>query len=202
MALTTAAEARALLPSLTGTGEDTLLDTLIARVGAAFARRCGFPPVSAGASPTMESASYTLEHDGCGGRDLALRVHPATAITAVYDDPTRDFAEDTYLVSADDYAIVHQGRTLRLKSTATHGAWGRGEGRIRVAFTAGYATAPQDLKMLVAQAVHHWFDQRKTQGKTNVSQDGQSVTYDDSAFLPEWIATPLVAGFGLGGAWS
>lgn len=194
MALITAAEARELVPALTGTAEDTFLDTLIARCGAAFARRCGYPPASAGVAPSMESLStYTLDHDGRGGRDLTLRVWPATAISSVRDDPTLDFTSDTYLVTSTDYAIVDQGRTLRLKSTATWGSWGRGEGRIRVAFTAGYtaAAAPSDLKQLVAQAVHHWIDQRQTQGKKSVSQGGQVVTYDDSAFLPPWVEGAL-----------
>ena len=200
MALITAAEARDVLPAITAEG--TLLDVLIGAVGAAFARHCGYPPASAGATPTMESASYTLDHDSIGGRDLSLRVYPATAITSVYDDPDLDFSDAIYLVPAADYALVRQGSVLRLKSTATWGTWGRGEGRIRVAFTAGYATVPADLKHLAKMAVKHWFDQRRQQNKASESSDGVSITFNDAAFLPEWIAVPLFASFGLVGALS
>lgn len=197
MALITAAEARTQIPSLTGTGEDTLLDTLIAGCGAAFARRCGYPPASVGASPTMESAAYVLDVDGAGGRDLTLPVWPATAITSIYDDTALDFGATT-LVASGDYALL-RGSIVRLTSTATHGAWSRGEGCVRISFTAGYATAPADLKRLVAQGVRHWFDMRATQGKENVSQNGHSVTYADGDFLPPWIVTALGA-FTLPGA--
>lgn len=197
MALITAAEARDVLPGITDEG--TLLDTLIGAIGAAFARRCGYPPASVGAAPTMESASYTLDHDGIGGRDLALRVFPATAITSVYDDPDRDFTDSTRLVPSADYVIVNGGRTLRLKSTATWGTWGRGEGRIRVAFTAGYATVPADLKDLAKRAVKWSFEQRRTQGKVSESSEGSSVTFLESELdLPPFILGAL-GQFALGG---
>lgn len=199
MALISAAEARDVLPGIEDEG--TLLDTLISAVGAAFARRCGYPPATVGAAPTMESTSYTLDHDGIGGRDLALRVYPATAITSVYDDPERDFTDSTYLVPAADYAIVN-GRTLRLKSTATWGVWGRGEGRIRVAFTAGYATVPADLKDLAKRAVKHLFETRRTQGKASESSEGLSVTFTESELeLPPSILGAL-GQFALGGRFS
>lgn len=196
--LVTVAEAREGCPKAPdGPNGDALLTSLITRWGATAARRCGFPPASAGASPTMESTSYTLNHDGRGGRDLQLRVYPATAIASVYDDPTLDFTDSTYLVASSDYALVENGRILRLKSTATHGAWGRGPSRIRVAMTAGHATTPDELKQLCILGVRNWFDLRDQQGKTGAAQGGNSASFDQAAFLPEWIEAPLVGAFGL-----
>ena len=184
--LVSAAEARLAIPELSGTAEDTNLETLITRVGEAFARHCGYP----GTSPTMESTSYTRDLDGPGGRDLVLDVWPVTAISSVYDDVTLDFTDSQYLVSSSDYVIVN-GRTLRLKSTSTHGAWSKGQGQIRVAFTAGYATVPGALKQLAIMAVKHWFDLRRTQGKSNTSQGGVSVGFRDEEFLPAMVRRGL-----------
>ncbi len=184
--LVTAAEARLQIPELSGTAEDTNLETLITRVGAAFARYCGYP----GSSPTMESTSYARYYDGPGGRDLVLDVWPIVSISSIYDDTTLDFTDSQYLVSSSDYVVVN-GRIVRLKNTSTHGAWSEGAGQIKVSFTAGYATVPDDLKQLVIMAVKHWFDLRRIQGKSNTSQGGVSVGFRDEEFLPAMVKAGL-----------
>lgn len=184
--LVTAAEVRLAIPELSGTAEDTNLETLITRIGAAFARYCGYP----GNSPTMESASYTRYMDGRGGRDLTLDVWPVTAISSVYDDPTLDFTDSRYLVSSSDYYLI-DGRYLRLKSTAQWPAWTKGRENIKVAFTAGFASVPDDLKQLAIVAVKHWFDLRKTQGRFNASVGGISVGFRDEDLMPAMVRQGL-----------
>lgn len=190
MALLTAAEARVYIPSLSGTGSDTLLDTLISRAGAALARYCGYPPASATASPTMESTSYTIDFTGQGGRDLDLGLYPVTAITSVYDDPDLDFTDAADLVASSDYAI-QRGRVLRLTSTSTHGAWSTTPEAIRVAFTAGYSTIPADMKDIAGRAVRAAYDWLSTAGKLSMSQGGLSVQYPDEAFLTPHVELAL-----------
>ena len=140
---------------------------------------------------TMESTTYTIEHTWADpGRESQTRyrpdprVWPTTAVSAVYDDPEKDFTSATYLVAAADYAIVEQGRTLRLTSTSTWGAWGEGVGRIRVAFTAGFVTVPTMLKQLCAMTVKHLWMLRTLQGKASVGQQGNNVSYHPPAALP------------------
>lgn len=86
MALITAAEARGYIPDMTGTAEDTALDTIIARVGEQFAHLCGFPPASAGGSPTMESAAYTRYYDprrAITDDVVRLGIWPVTALSSI-----------------------------------------------------------------------------------------------------------------------
>lgn len=192
MALITAAEARLAIPELSGTSEDTNLDTVIAAVGRAFARKCGYPPASVGGNPTLESATYTRYLTGRGGRDLTLDVWPATSITSVQDDPVLDFDGSTYLVASTDYAIV-DGRILRLKSTATHGSWSKSAGAIKVVFAAGYSTVPDDLKHLARLGVRHWWDLRKIQGRVSQGNGQQDATYRDEDFLPSLVLQGLGA---------
>lgn len=176
MPLITASEARDLIPGLTGTGEDTLLDRWIARAGVILARWCGYPPASAGAEPTMQTATYTRYLSGRGGRDLALDVLPVQSVTSVYDDLTLDYGAAS-LVASGDYTLIADGerQILRLTSTATHGVWQRGEDNIKATFVAGYSTVPGDLKQATALLVRHWWDLRQIAGRSSQAVAGVSV---------------------------
>lgn len=191
--LVTAAEARLQIPLLSGSDEDTKLETLITRAGTAFARYCGYP----GNNPSMESGSYTRYLDGLGGRDLVLDVWPVTAIASIVDDLTLDFTDSQYLVASTDYVLVEGGRGLvRLKTTSSHGAWSNAKGTIKATFTAGFSTTPDDLKQLCIQSVKNWWEQRHTQGKTNTAQGQVSVGFRDEEFLPLFVRKGL-SGFRL-----
>ena len=186
MALITVAEAKTLIPSISGTDDDSLLGTLITQAGVAMARYCGYP----GDAPTMESASYTRDLDGNGTREIWLDVWPATAITSVYDDPEQDFGADR-LVASTDYAIVNK-RKLRLTSSSAQGVWTEGGGTVRVAYTAGFATVPDDLKSLCALQVRHMYDRRQTQGKTSVSQGQGTTSIVDPSLLAMEVKQGLI----------
>jgi hypothetical protein len=196
MSLTTRAAAKLSIPALAtdSTADDDLIDALILAADRAFARYCGYP----GVAPSMESTAYTRDFDGDGTRDLTLDVWPVTAVSQVYDDPTRDFESASYLVSSGDYSL-RNSRTLTLKSIASHAAWTKADGVIRVTFTAGYATVPDDLKRLANLAVRAAFDLGAHQGKTSVSQGGVSVGLTDASWLPLEVRQGL-APFRLPGA--
>lgn len=175
MALITAAQAKDRIPGLNGTGEDALLERLIAVAGAAIATFLGYPPASVGASPTAESTSYTIDCDSYGGRDLPLPVWPATAVSSVRDDETLDFDQSIYLVPSSDYALTVDGRAIRLKFASTWGNWRVGRGTIRVVFTAGYTTIPVWLQDACKIMVRHLYDLRQVQGRQNQSIAGVNV---------------------------
>ncbi len=192
MALITAAEARDYLPSLSGTGEDTTLDRFIARAGAMMAAWCGYPPASAGATPTLEDVTHIHYLDGPGGRDLLLRVTPVVSITSLYDDPDRVWAAAT-LVAAADYTLLdgERGQVL-LTSTATHGVWNEGRGFIKATYVAGFATIPDDLKGICAELVKHLWSRRTLQGKTSVTASGAQVSKEaDNHGIPAHIRAEL-----------
>lgn len=182
MALITATEAKNWLPGLTGSGSDTLIETLIAAVDAAFARWCGYPPASAGAAPTLEDVTYTRYLTGTGGRWLVLDVWPALSITSIEDDPTLTWDGSTYLVASTDYTLL-EGRKVLLKETSAHGLWSSSDAALKVVSVAGYSTIPGDLKVLVEMAVRNWWDSRTTQGKASIVQGGTNTSLRDEEFL-------------------
>ena len=134
--LITAARARDLLPGLTGTTEDTLLETLIGHVDEQCARRCGYPEASPGAPPSMESRVYTLDLRASDPRELDLEVYPATGITSAAVDSAGDFEGDEDTVPSADM-VLRDGRRLRLVSTSAF-AWSSSAGSNRITVTAGY----------------------------------------------------------------
>ena len=182
MALATAAQMREYLRVLTGTAEDTLIDSLIARFDGLAAGWCGYP--TEGAAPTMESASYTHYFDGDGGESLYLRVHPASAITSAHVDVERVYDSST-LIAATDYELFSAEGLVLLKSTSTQGAWTTGFRSAKVVYTAGYSTTPAPIIHGCGMQVAHWYRNRDNIGYQNVSQQGGSIRVHDLGLLEE-----------------
>lgn len=185
MALVSAAEARIHIPELTGTAEDTNLDTLIARVEEACASWCGYPPASAGGTPTMASTSHVRYLDGQGGRELVIDVWPVTAIASIYDDAAWTWGASS-LVSSADYTLLDGSTGLvLLAESAAHGSWNRARRSIKATVTAGYTSAPPALKLAICLGVRHLWNLRRELGRTSVSGEGTvSVSTVDPTMLP------------------
>jgi hypothetical protein len=168
------------LPALTSTAEDTTITTLIARADALLAAWCGFPPATAGGSPTLEAATYTDYLDGpaLDERTLLLPVRPATSVTTIHDDKGGDWAYGSDdLVASTDYTLDGRAGRVHLHTNSVHGAWSRRPRALKVVYVAGFDTGAHKL---IAEAISimvaHWWSQRNTQGKIATTQGGQSVT--------------------------
>lgn len=136
MALVTAAMARAQIPALAGTTDDSLLTSLIAAVESSYARLCGYP----GAAPSMQARTYRMLLGSDGGRELDLQVYPVCSVSLVEQDDTGDYVTPDS-VDSDDYA-VRDGRAVRMLSTASS-SWASADDGNRVTFVAGYGGATQ-----------------------------------------------------------
>lgn len=172
MALLTAAEARVYIPGITS-AEDTALDVIIARVGAAIARYLGYPAVDAVSQPTIESATYTLKS---GARELGVSVsedgtelhiapRPITSITSIHDDPNQGYSA-TYLLASTDYTYDAMDGVIRLLPTGVHGAFSRSPYAVKLVVVAGWAAAtmPKDIVDAAALTVQHRWAQKKAPG--------------------------------------
>jgi len=185
MALITTSEAKQQIPALTGTTDDALLTELILVAGGLIGTYLGYPPASAGGTPSAESVNYTRYQDGPGGRILTLEVLPVTAVSSIYDDTSWDYTA-TYLVASGDYAIVDGERGMViLTSTATHGSWTTGKRAIKASYTAGFATVPDWLQHAARITVRALYDLRNSQGKENKSEGGVNVSFTKPAAIPD-----------------
>jgi len=185
MALITTSEAKQQIPALAGTTDDTLLTELISVAGGLIGTYLGYPPASAGGTPSAESANYTRYQDGPGGRILTLEVAPVSAVSSIYDDLNWDYSA-TYLVASSDYSIVDgDAGLIVLSSTATHGSWTTGNRAIKATYTAGYTTVPDWLQHAARIMVRALYDLRNAQGKENKAEGGVNVSFTKPAALPE-----------------
>jgi hypothetical protein len=184
MAIATAAQARAYIRGLTGTSEDTTLDTLIARCDSLFASYLGFPPAAAGGDPTIEDVTYTLILDGPGGRSLRLPVYPIQSITSIHDSGDRLYATED-LIPASDYTLYGDEGIVWLDDDGTTSEWSTVKRGIKAIAVLGWATIPDTIVHACCIQVAHWYSARDHIGRTNISQGGGSIAVRDLGLLPE-----------------
>ena len=185
MAIATAAQVRDYIRGLTGTAEDTTLDTLIARCDSVFASYLGFgPPWPTSGDPTIEDTSYTLVLDGPGGIDLRLPVYPVQSITSIYDSADRLYGSDDLIPSAD-YTVYGDEGIVTLDADGSTGGWSKIKRGIKVTAVLGWATIPDSIVHACGMQVAHWYNARDHIGRTNISQGGGSITVRDLGLLPE-----------------
>lgn len=185
MALATAAQIRA--ATRINAANDSLLDTLVTRVDAAFARYCGHPKPDAGGY-TMEAATYTTfpgRYDLGIGKDARIAVIPAPpilSVTSVHIDPDQNYTAST-LLAASEY--VADGRTVELLNDATY-SWSHHPRANRVKVSAGHTIADHEvLTQAAIIQVAHWLSNTASAGSSNISTAGQSRPVAPLGLLPE-----------------
>jgi hypothetical protein len=182
MAIATAANVRDYIRALTGTGEDTLLNSLILRFDRIGSSYCGFPTASN--LSTFENNTYTHYFDGDGSDRLQLRVVPANTITSVHVDVDRKYDSDS-LVAASDYELFTDEGLLLLKTESDQGSFSTGYRSVKVVYTAGFTTIPDAIVHACGIQVNHWYMNRDTIGKSNISQGGSTIEVENLSLLAE-----------------
>ena len=172
MALLTPLEARDWIPTITSTGDDARLTSVIARAESAIAAFCLWPTTDAGIY-SLESAAYTFYLDGSDPKwpgELLVPVRPLISVTSVFDDPDLLYPAADEVPAAERFVDLSAGRII-LYPSSTH-TYSTARRAIRVRVTAGYATAPEWLKTAIGEVVQANWNRRHTAGKMNTSQGG------------------------------
>lgn len=199
MALITAAEARFYLRGLSGTGEDTDINTLVTRVDAALAAWLGFPARDEATDSTLEDVSYVLYLDGPGGLVVQSPVWPIQSVTSIYDDPDRAYAAAS-LVAATDYTLDKPVGKIILGNSAVWGSWSESWRAIKLTVVAGWTTVPERIKHAVGLQVRHLWRARDLAGVESMSgPTGMSASLRPFTVLPE--VRELLAADRLVGGW-
>lgn len=184
MAVLDAATVREYLPALSGTGEDTAIDSLIARFGALAAQYLGYHANAAGGNATVEDVTYTLYIEGDGSKYLRLPITPVVSITSLHVDVDRVYGSSK-LVDSGDYELFGDEGLVVLKQNSTQGQWEQGRRGVKAVVVAGFTTIPMAIKHACAMQVAYWWTARGHLGKTSVSQGGGSSTVATLQLLPE-----------------
>jgi len=177
----TGAQIRLLIPGLTGTAEDTNLDTLSDRADAAIARWIGFPATSTGPwAYTVSSATY-IHYSGLHfsprPRWFFLPLRPVVSITTLEEDTTQ--TETLATVASTDYTVDVLSGRVDLLNGDTHGAFLVSHRALKVTYVGGYATIPADITQAGILLIRHWWDRRHDAGIASSTQDGNTVVRSD-----------------------
>lgn len=184
MALLDAATVREYLPSLTGTGEDSALASLISRFDGLASSWCGYPASAVGGNSSFEVKTYTLYLDGPGTKYLHLPVVPVTGITTLHVDVDREYNSDD-LVASSDFSLFGDTGEVVLGVDSVQGVWDHGRRSVKAVFTAGFSTTPDAIKHACGVQVAFWYSARNHIGKTSVSAGGGSASVATLELLPE-----------------
>jgi len=154
---------------LSGTEHDVLLEEMIAAASEAIENFCG---------REFANGERTEYHDG-GVQALVLAARPVESVDSVHDDPAGVFADGS-LVDPSRYVVDELSGLIELKS----GAFARGCRSVRIVYTAGYETPPDDAACACVLLVAHTFH-RALQGAEGVRSEklgGYSAEYGDEAW--------------------
>lgn len=184
MAVLTAAQARLYIRGLTGSGEDTALDSLISRADAVFASYLGLPAATAGGVPTIEDVTYTMYLDGTGTSELRLPIMPIQSVTTLHDSTDRTYASASLIATAD-YTVFGDEGMIRLDDDGSVAAFSKGRRAVKVVAVVGFTAIPASIEHAVGMQVAHWYNARDHIGRTSVSQGGGSISVKGLDLLPE-----------------
>ena len=197
MAILTAAEVRAVaLPALTGTTEDTLLDTLIARADVAIARHLRWPTPASG-TPTLEASSYVLLPERVDYLDptlLSTGMRPVISVTSItVDDGTGAYATT---LAGTAYALRGAaGRIKRIDGDPWIADY-LAAGWYKVTVSAGFSAIPADIKQAACLLVAHWYRQLFPDGGATSDAGVGSIVFRGGVLPPpvvEMLAPYMLA---------
>lgn len=169
---------------ITGTESDTVIETIIAAVQAAFEGYCGRYLIQTAADVTE---NYTGQ-----GLYLRLKRYPIISITSIKDASDYDFDNAEAWVADEDYRIVANGTKGILYTLL--GYWDEVPDSIQVIYRGGYCPAgsspgvgetavPDDLReAAILQAVYN-FQRKDDLGLQTVSGTGGSIAKPGDADL-------------------
>jgi len=124
-------------------GQDDLLDALIDYASERIESHCG---------RKFASESVVDYLDGTGTSRLVLSRRPVTALTGVYEDSDRVFGAEAELDSSD--LVLHPERGI---VDRVGGVFVRGRRNLKIAYTAGYATIPDDVALACVKLAAAWY---------------------------------------------
>jgi hypothetical protein len=152
---------------------DNLINDLINRMSTAFESWCG---------RTFISATYVEYYDSEYNNELFLDKYPIISITEINDDNDWTWNTSTVIPSAD-YRVADE------RSIVYDGVFSAGRQSVKVSYTAGYSTTPEDVRQACIEEVGRKFKHRSDYDEAAKTLDDGSVTYQDSSFLAQTIKT-------------
>jgi len=127
---------------------------------------------------TIESTVTTEYHNGHGVRTLYPNQYPITSVSGIWQDTAYEWGSGTEIDSSK-YLVVNSNNIL-LKSDRFY----EYPMCIKIIYTAGYSTIPDDLKFVCITEVVRHLKRRDDPAVISRSSTDSSISYDIGDFLP------------------
>lgn len=179
MALVAADVLREYLPEVSGTGADTELNNLIARVESAIARWLGFPSPDGSNTPTLDVSTYTLYIDEPDYDDVSrlyLPLKPIVSITSIHADSEREYPADSEITSSEYELDKARGIVILKPNVATEGFVRAYRGN-KVVGTFGYTAFHKDIIHAICVYASQLQRAKSSQGKKSATTRQTTTTY-------------------------
>lgn len=164
--------------SSTEEAECELLNNAAGRLAASLTQR----GLDGNGVSRLLSTSRTEYFDGDGSDTLYVKAYPITAVTSLYVDADRDYGSGTE-IDTDDYTYYGPEGTIKTDGALFAG----GHKSVKLTYTGGYTTIPDDLQHAVKELVSFWYKRNtdKRVGVTNISIGDKSIGYETN--IPESV---------------
>jgi len=187
MALVSSGTLKTYLPEVVGSGADTQLSDLIARVESAIALHLGFPVYDDSVSRSLNVQTYTVYLDGpmFSMQDtLQLPFRPLVSVSSIHSDVDRIYGSDTE-VTAAEYELDLQNSRVILKPSVSTKGFDSGYRVIKVVLTAGFEGAPPDLEHAICVYASMLHRAKASQGKRSITLRDTTTAFDPRTIPPE-----------------
>lgn len=154
---------------------DTLIEELINIKTTEIHNYCGVEQFLA--------KEYTEYHDGDGGSILFQFNKPLISVSAIYDDSEWVWGTDT-TIGSDYYRIVSNNHIVFKTVYPSVGIQ-----NIKLVYTAGYETIPEDLRLACIKEVIRDFNRRYQYDVSSISDGDGSITYVQKGLLKSTTET-------------
>lgn len=149
--------------------DNVIIESLITQVSKVFANYCG--------KEQFQSKVYTEQYDGEGNNLLFLNNVPVISVTSIHDDEDWVF-DAAHLIDATTYTVVNN-IYVALKSTV----FSIGTQNIKVVYTAGYSTIPEDVNLSCIKEVVREFNRRLEGDVTARTLNDGSISYTEKGLM-------------------
>ena len=158
---------------LTATTDDVLLESLIDSVSQLVKTYCGNSFVDYYATDKTQTFNVTW-----GTNILQLTESPVNTITSVKERTSYDSDYSTLTEAAYEFYFDPVSDCVYRTNSAGFINWQFGPGSVQIAYKAGYATIPLDLKLAVVDLIWFYYKdeykERRSIGSTSISNDATS----------------------------
>lgn len=161
--------------------DDARISSLITSVSALVKTYCGNSIIDFFSSNKVEEFSI-----GWSTNLVQLTESPVNAIVSV--EEREDFNKAYKAVAGTEYYLESSTDTVyRVNKNGTTKNWPTGPGAVKVTYTAGYETCPEDLKLAVFDLVTYYL---KDEHKARQTLAGASIQNQSSSSQRDNVAFP------------